>query len=70
MPEGPILVILKEAAEQFKGQKVIMASGDGKYIDASILSGKTITDFKTWGKHFLICFPEFTLQIHLMMFGS
>jgi len=70
MPEGPILVILKRAAEQFKGQKVTDADGDGKYIDAAILKGQTVTDFKTWGKHFLICFPEFAVQIHLMMFGS
>lgn len=70
MPEGPIIVILREAAEQFKGKKVTEASGDGKYIDASILKGQTITDFKTWGKHFLICFPKFTVQVHLMMFGS
>jgi endonuclease-8 len=70
MPEGPIIIILKEAVQQFKGEKVIQASGDGKFIDAALLAGLTITDFKSWGKHFLICFPEFTVQIHLMMFGS
>ena len=70
MPEGPIIVILKKAVQQFKGQKVTKATGDGKYIDAKLLTGLTITDFKSWGKHFLICFPEFTIQVHLMMFGS
>ena len=70
MPEGPSIVILKEAVQQFKGQKIINASGDNKNPYASILNGQTITDFKSWGKHFLICFPKITLRIHLMMFGS
>lgn len=26
--------------------------------------------FKSWGKHFLICFKGFTLRIHFLMFGS
>ena len=70
MPEGPSIVILKDAVQRFKGQKVTRATGDGKYIDAAPLTGLIITDFKSWGKHFLICLPDFTVQIHLMMFGS
>ena len=70
MPEGPIIVILKEAVQQFNGQTILNASGDGKYIDAGFLKGQNITDFKSWGKHFLICLPTFTVQVHLMMFGS
>lgn len=70
MPEGPIIVILKEAVQQFKHQKVISASCNNKMIDAKLLAGQTITDFKSWGKHFLICFPKFTIRIHMMMFGS
>ena len=31
---------------------------------------KTILDFKSWGKHFLICFDGFTLRVHFMLFGS
>ncbi|WP_428328975.1 DNA-formamidopyrimidine glycosylase family protein [Mucilaginibacter sp.] len=70
MPEGPIIVILKEAVQQFKGQKVIAASCNNNALDASKLTGLPIIDFKSWGKHFLICFPDFTVQIQLMMFGS
>jgi len=69
MPEGPSIVILKEAVQQFKGKKIIAVSGNSK-IDIKRLEGETVVDFKTWGKHFLICFKSFTVRIHLMMFGS
>ena len=70
MPEGPVIHILKEDAYRFKGKKVIAATCNNKAIDASLLTEQTIIDFKTWGKHFLICFPQFTIRVHLMMFGS
>lgn len=70
MPEGPSIIILKDAVKQFKGRKIQTAEGTAKKIDATELSGQTITDFKTWGKHFLICFKTFTIRIHLMMFGT
>lgn len=70
MPEGPSIVILKEAASKFKGRKIMDAEGSSKTIDISELVGQTIRDIKSWGKHFLICLPKFTIRIHLMMFGS
>jgi endonuclease-8 len=70
MPEGPSIVILKEDVQLFKCQKVISAEGNTKKIDIDRLVGQTILDFKSWGKHFLICFPEFTIRIHFMLFGS
>ncbi|MEP6929016.1 MAG: DNA-formamidopyrimidine glycosylase family protein, partial [Flavobacterium sp.] len=39
-------------------------------MDIQRLEGRTITSFKTWGKHFLICFDDFTVKIHLLMFGT
>jgi endonuclease-8 len=69
MPEGPSIVILKEAVQQFKGQKVTEVSGNSK-LDIQRLKGKKIIDFKSWGKHFLICFKDFTIRIHFMLFGS
>ena len=69
MPEGPSIVILKEAVQVFKGQKIIGVSGNTKINKERLLNEKII-DFKTWGKHFLICFKGFTIRIHLMMFGS
>ncbi len=69
MPEGPSIVILKEEAIQFNGKKILAVEGSSK-LDIQRLSGKKILDFKTWGKHFLICFKDFTIRIHLMLFGS
>ncbi|MBB3967903.1 DNA-formamidopyrimidine glycosylase family protein [Mucilaginibacter phyllosphaerae] len=70
MPEGPSIVILKEKVQQFTGKKVIAAGCNNGALDAGLLINKTITGFKSWGKHFLICFPKFTIRIHLMMFGT
>ncbi|HEY0677045.1 MAG TPA: DNA-formamidopyrimidine glycosylase family protein [Chitinophagaceae bacterium] len=69
MPEGPSIVILKEAVQEFKGKKVILASGNTK-IEKERMNGQKIIDFKSWGKHFLICFKGFSLRIHFMLFGS
>src|SRR5687768_12123949 len=65
MPEGPSLIILKEEVQGFKGKKVVAVSGNSKQ-DIKRLEGKKITDFKSWGKHFLICFPRFTIRIHFL----
>ena len=69
MPEGPTIVILKEEVAAFKGRKVIAVEGNSK-LDIEKMAGKTIVDFKSWGKHFLICFKDFSVRIHFMLFGS
>ena len=69
MPEGPSIVILKEAVQLFKGKKVISAGGNTR-LELPRLEGQVVKDFKSWGKHFLICFPKFTIRVHFMLFGS
>jgi len=69
MPEGPSIVILKEEVQPFIGKKIIKVEGNSKQ-DIQRLSGQEIIDFKSWGKHFLICFKDFTVKIHFMLFGS
>ena len=69
MPEGPSIVILKESISQFNGKKVLAAYGNGK-IDVERINKKVVRDFKSWGKHFLVCFDDFYLRIHFLMFGS
>src|SRR4051812_14846148 len=69
MPEGPSIIILKEETEQFAGQKVISVSGNSA-IDLQRIKGKIIQAIKTRGKHYLICFDDFTVKIHLLMFGT
>lgn len=69
MPEGPSIVILKEEARQFEGKEVIDVYGNSK-IDQSRLLHKKVISFQSWGKHFLVCFEDFTLRIHLLLFGT
>jgi endonuclease-8 len=67
--EGPSLVILKEEASIFKGRKVLSVKGYAE-LDHDRLLYQKLTDIKTWGKHFLLCFKGFTVRIHFMLFGS
>jgi len=68
--EGPSLVILKEELGRFRGMRVTHASGLSK-IDYSNIEGRSIKNFKSWGKHFLIEFAKsFSIRIHFLMFGS
>lgn len=69
MPEGPSIVILKELVEIYKGKKIITVRGNTK-IEKGKLTGKTIVDFRSWGKQFFICFNGFSVRIHFLLFGS
>ena len=69
MPEGPSIVILKEELAPFKGKKVTAVAGTTNTFNLQEIKNKTPT-FKTWGKHFLICFPKFTVRVHFLLFGS
>lgn len=70
MPEGPSIVILKELLQPFTGKVIREAGGNTKAINISDLYGQEITAFQSWGKHLLICLPDFTIKIHLMLYGS
>jgi endonuclease-8 len=67
--EGPTLIILKEEIKAFKGKKILAVSGNTK-IEKERFKNKTVKDFKSWGKHFLICFDTFFVRIHFLIFGS
>ncbi|MBO9152220.1 DNA-formamidopyrimidine glycosylase family protein [Chitinophaga sp. GCM10012297] len=69
MPEGPSLVILKEALAPFTGKKVTGVEGNTR-VPLPAIKGKKITAIKTWGKELLICFPEFTIRVHFLLFGT
>ncbi|HEX3383926.1 MAG TPA: DNA-formamidopyrimidine glycosylase family protein [Mucilaginibacter sp.] len=70
MPEGPNLIMTKENLLQFKGRRVTAASGYAKNVDPDMLKGNTLKDIKTWGKHLLLVFEDFTLRVHFGLFGS
>ena len=63
------MVFLKDQAEQFIGKLILKANGNAKEIPFDIINGQALTDIKTFGKELLFCFPAFTIQIHLMLFG-
>lgn len=67
--EGPSLVLLKEELQPFIGKKIEKASGLAR-IDHHQLVGQKITDFKSWGKHFLVVLQNVAIRIHFLMFGS
>ncbi|MEO6188009.1 MAG: DNA-formamidopyrimidine glycosylase family protein [Ginsengibacter sp.] len=69
MPEGPSIIILKDAVKDFTGKKILKVEGNSK-LDIQRMSGQKILEFKSWGKHFIICFKDFSLKIHFMLFGS
>ena len=69
MPEGPSIVILKEAVQQFKGKKVVEVSGNRK-IDLKKMEGLKVIDFLSLGKQFFIRFENFAVRIHLLLFGT
>lgn len=69
MPEGPSIIILKEEVRQFEGQKILSVSGNSQ-IDKERLLNRRVISFQSWGKHFLICFDNFTLRIHFLLFGT
>lgn len=71
MPEGPSIVILKELVQELhlEGTEIKEVTGNTKQDKDRLLHQK-VTEFKSWGKHFLICFEDFALRIHFMLFGS
>jgi endonuclease-8 len=70
MPEGPSIFIAKEALNPILKGKMIKAVRGNSKIDMQKLVGMKIIEVRSWGKHLLICFPDITVRIHFLMFGS
>jgi len=70
MPEGPSLVLAREALRPFAGLTVKSADGNTTQVDFERLRGTTLKSVRSWGKHLLLTFNKFTLRIHFLMFGS
>ncbi|MBJ6984392.1 DNA-formamidopyrimidine glycosylase family protein [Luteimonas sp. MC1750] len=69
MPEGPSIVILREAAAGLAGRKVLRVSGNSTQ-DIARMQGQKVLAVRSWGKHFLLEFKGFSLRIHFLLFGS
>ncbi|AMP98885.1 Endonuclease [Pedobacter cryoconitis] len=71
MPEGPSIVILRELVEELHLESAFITNVVGDTtIDKARMLDQEVVSFKSWGKHFLICFKGFSLRIHFLMFGS
>jgi endonuclease-8 len=69
MPEGPSIVILKEQVTPFLGRTIERVSGNTT-IEKERLVQQRVESFRSWGKHFLVELPDFSLRVHFMLFGS
>lgn len=62
-------MILKEAVQKFKRKKIQQANGNAK-IDMEAMAGKSIVEFKSWGKQFFIVLKGTVVRIHFLLWGS
>ncbi|MDB5871840.1 MAG: DNA-formamidopyrimidine glycosylase-like protein [Ramlibacter sp.] len=69
MPEGPSIVILKNEAIGFQGKKILRVEGNTG-IEKERLVNQRIVALRSWGKHFLVEMPKFSLRVHFMLWGS
>ncbi|HEX7890815.1 MAG TPA: DNA-formamidopyrimidine glycosylase family protein [Ramlibacter sp.] len=69
MPEGPSIVILQEQVTAFAGRTIERVSGNTT-IEKERLLLQEVEAFRSWGKHFLVEMPDFSLRVHFMLFGS
>ena len=69
MPEGPSIVILKEEAAKFAGRTIVDVAGNTT-IDKQRLANQRVVALRSWGKHFLVELPDFSLRVHFLLFGS
>lgn len=71
MPEGPSILILKELVQDLKLEGYqVMEVGGNTTINKGRMQNQKIVAFKSWGKHFSICFKDFTIRIHFLLFGT
>lgn len=69
MPEGPSLVILRDEAARFRRRTVRRVEGNSS-LDLQRMHGRRVVTVRSWGKHFLLEFTDFSLRVHMLMFGS
>jgi len=69
MPEGPSIVILREEAASFAGRKIRAVNGNSRE-PIQRLAGQRLLALRSWGKHLLLEFDDFSVRIHFLLFGS
>ena len=69
MPEAPQIRLLVDKMKPFIGESIISASALTDALDLKRLEGQTLNDIEVFGKQILLKLPEFSVRIHLMLFG-
>jgi endonuclease-8 len=69
MPEGPSIVLLREAAAPFVGRRVLAVAGNSKQ-PIERLRNRVLRDARSWGKHFMLDFGTQWVKVHFGLFGS
>ncbi|MCD2423250.1 endonuclease [Niabella pedocola] len=69
MPEGPSILLMKEALQPFTGGQITDAQGNAK-IEMDALKGERLVEIKTFGKQTFLVLDNVSVRIHLLMFGS
>lgn len=54
----------------FISRKVVAVDGDAHKFDKELLINCPLLNVMTYGKEFLLCFPDMTVRIHFQLFGS
>ena len=67
--EGPSIVIACEELSPFFNRKISYAQGTVN-IPIEQLAGNALRSAKSWGKHLILVFDDFTVRVHFLMFGS
>ncbi len=67
--EGPPLKVIAEELSFLADNRTLSVLGSGK-IKKELLEGKTIKRVFSRGKNLLVQFPEYTVRVHFVMFGS
>ncbi len=61
--------VIAEELSFLAGAKTISVSGTAK-IEKTAIEGKNVERIYTRGKNLLFQFPEYTIRVHFVMFGS
>jgi endonuclease-8 len=67
--EGPPLKVIAEELSFVAGETINSAFGSAK-IEKEVLIGKRVERVFSRGKNLLIQFPEYTVRVHFVMYGS
>lgn len=67
--EGPSIVIAAEELNALTNKKILKVTNHTKW-DLESLTGQSLKEALSWGKHLILKFPRKTLRIHFLMFGS